>query len=74
MCSTSAPAYELELASASEIRRPLLPYSVNFMFTATWFTAMIGFRVAWEEIKPRSTKLAPRRFEALRAASGSLRK
>ena len=72
MPETSAPAYELELASTSEIARPLLPVSVKPMLTETWLTAIIGLRVACDVISPRSTKLAPTRFAAESAASGSL--
>ena len=52
----------------------MLPDSVNVMFTDTWLTAIIGLRVACSEISPRSTKLAPSRFDAASAASGSFRK
>ncbi len=71
--ATSAPAYDAERASAVEIGRPSLPVSVNAMSTETWLTAMTRFCDACAEMSPRSTKLAPRRFDADSAASGSLR-
>jgi hypothetical protein len=73
LCNIRAE-YDWVLAPTSEMTFPLLAASVNPMLTLTWLTAMIGFIVACDEMRPRSTKLAPRRLAAAIAPSGSFLK
>ena len=74
MRETSVPEYELELALTSEMIRPFAPVSVKAKFTVTVLTPAMMLGTACAEISPRRMKLAPSRFAADSAASGSFLK